>query len=84
MLTNWRRILRTPQVGTLYSLSFLNWLGRNLLTPILPLFIATLPLASVGRQHHHRSDRRDCGGDRDGQRGLSSDGSATVSGTGPS
>ena len=48
MLTNWGRILRTPQVGTLYSLSFLNWLGRNLLTPILPLFIATLPLAASG------------------------------------
>ncbi len=37
-----------PQVGTLYSLSFLNWLGRNLLTPTLPLFIATLPLAASG------------------------------------
>ena len=48
MLTNWKRILRTPQVGTLYSLNFLNWLGRNLLTPILPLFIATLPLAASG------------------------------------
>ena len=48
MLTNWGRILRTPQVGTLYSLTFLNWLGRNLLTPILPLFIATLPLAASG------------------------------------
>lgn len=48
MLASWKRILRTPQVGTLYSLSFLNWLGRNLLTPTLPLFIATLPLAASG------------------------------------
>lgn len=48
MLASWKRILRTPQVGTLYTLSFLNWLGRNMLTPILPLFVATLPLSSRG------------------------------------
>ena len=48
MLSSWGRILRTPQVGTLYTLSFLNWLGRNMLTPILPLFVATLPLSSRG------------------------------------
>lgn len=48
VLRGWGRILRAPQVGTLYSLSFLNWLGRNMLTPILPLFIATLPLAAGG------------------------------------
>jgi DHA1 family multidrug resistance protein-like MFS transporter len=48
MLSSWKRIVRAPQVGTLYTLSFLNWLGRNMLTPILPLFIATLPLASGG------------------------------------
>lgn len=48
MLSSWGRILRAPQVGTLYTLSFLNWLGRNMLTPILPLFIATLPLAASG------------------------------------
>ncbi len=48
MLVSWQRILRTPQVGTLYTLSFLNWLGRNMLTPILPLFVATLPLSSRG------------------------------------
>lgn len=48
MLSSWKRIVRAPQVGTLYGLSFLNWLGRNMLTPILPLFIATLPLASGG------------------------------------
>ncbi len=48
MLASWGRILRTPQVGTLYTLSFLNWLGRNMLTPILPLFVATLPLSSRG------------------------------------
>ena len=48
MLASWGRILRTPQVGTLYTLSFLNWLGRNMLTPILPLFVATLPLPGRG------------------------------------
>ncbi len=48
MLQGWKRIMRAPQVKTLYSLSFLNWLGRNMLTPILPLFIATLPLAASG------------------------------------
>ncbi len=48
MLEGWKRILRGPQVKTLYALSFLNWLGRNMLTPILPLFIATLPLAASG------------------------------------
>jgi DHA1 family multidrug resistance protein-like MFS transporter len=48
VLRGWGRILRAPPVGTLYSLSFLNWLGRNMLTPILPLFIATLPLAAGG------------------------------------
>ncbi len=48
MLEGWKRIMRGSQVKTLYSLSFLNWLGRNMLTPILPLFIATLPLAASG------------------------------------
>ena len=47
ILSSWGDILRAPQVKTLYGLAFLNWLGRNMLTPILPLFIATLPLAEA-------------------------------------
>lgn len=48
MRSSWGNILRAPGVKTLYGLSFLGWLGRNMLTPILPLFIATLPLLSSG------------------------------------
>lgn len=48
MRSSWGNILRAPGVKTLYSLSFLGWLGRNMLTPILPLFIATLPVAASG------------------------------------
>lgn len=48
MRSSWGNILRAPGVKTLYGLSFLGWLGRNMLTPILPLFIATLPFTSGG------------------------------------
>jgi len=48
MVREWGRVLRLPGVGATYSLNFLGWLGRNMLTPILPLFVATLPVGVMG------------------------------------
>jgi MFS transporter, DHA1 family, multidrug resistance protein len=38
----WMRVLRTPGVGVLYLLRFINQSGRIIYYPILPLFILTL------------------------------------------
>lgn len=42
ILQSWRLALQRPQIKTLFTLSFFNWLGRNMLTPILPLFVVLL------------------------------------------
>lgn len=42
MWQQWRDVVRAPQMGTLFSLRFLYFLGRSMLAPFVPLFIATL------------------------------------------
>lgn len=44
----WRHVLTSPHVKTVYSLRFLSNLGRMILIPFAPLFIATL-LVEDGR-----------------------------------
>jgi DHA1 family multidrug resistance protein-like MFS transporter len=47
-LAHWRSILAVPPVLATYGLRFINQLGRMVFLPVLPLFIQTLPLSSVG------------------------------------
>jgi MFS transporter, DHA1 family, multidrug resistance protein len=47
MLQAWRQIFHCPGVPAAYGLSFLNQLCRNMLLPIVPLFI---PLLMVGTE----------------------------------
>lgn len=42
ILSSWGEILSTKGVPVTYTISFLNQLGRNMLTPVLPLFIPML------------------------------------------
>ena len=42
ILSSWVRVLRTPGVGLLYLLRFINQSGRIIYYPILPLFLLTL------------------------------------------
>lgn len=42
ILASWVRVLRTPGVGLLYLLRFINQSGRIIYYPILPLFLLTL------------------------------------------
>lgn len=42
ILSNWRRVLVLPSVGAAYTTRFLNWLGPNMLLPVLPLYIASV------------------------------------------
>ena len=42
MVAEWRHVLATPGVGLVFFFRFMAWLGRNVLVPYLPLFIATL------------------------------------------
>jgi len=42
ILGAWLRVLRTPGVGLLYALRFINQSGRIIYYPILPLFLLTL------------------------------------------
>ncbi len=42
IIGDWRRILVLPSVAAAYTTRFLNWLGPNMLLPVLPLYIATL------------------------------------------
>lgn len=39
---SWREIFTAPGVKTVYGLSFLNQLSRNMLLPVLPLFVPLL------------------------------------------
>ncbi len=41
-LTEWRRILGSPGVLGTYAVRFLTWLGRSMIVPIVPLFVAAL------------------------------------------
>lgn len=42
MFGQWAAVLRAPGVGLAYLLRFTAWLGRTMIMPFLPLFIATL------------------------------------------
>jgi len=42
ILSEWRRILARPGVAAAYTVRFLNFLGPNMLLPVLPLFVETL------------------------------------------
>lgn len=44
MFAQWRAVLRAPGVPLAYLLRFTAWLGRTMIMPYLPLFIATLTL----------------------------------------
>lgn len=44
MFAQWREVLRAPGVSVAYLLRFTAWLGRTMIMPYLPLFIATLTL----------------------------------------
>ncbi len=47
-IADWKHILVAPGVNYVFLIRFLGWLGRNVLVPYLPLFMATL-LASQTR-----------------------------------
>lgn len=40
MISGWRDIIRSQGVGLAYLVRFSAWLGRNLIVPFLPLFVA--------------------------------------------
>ncbi|HEX7021991.1 MAG TPA: MFS transporter [Trueperaceae bacterium] len=42
LLGNWKRVFSAPGVAPVFLIRFMAWLGRNVLTPFAPLFIATL------------------------------------------
>ena len=42
MVATWREVFRAPGVPLAYFLRFSAWLGRTMLVPFLPLFIATI------------------------------------------
>ncbi len=42
MVSSWKHILNTPGVSLVFFFRFISWLGRNILVPYLPLFMATL------------------------------------------
>ncbi|MCS6938398.1 MAG: MFS transporter, partial [Roseiflexus sp.] len=48
ILSDWRRILALPSVAAAYATRFLNWLGPNMLLPMLPLYVASLMRGGEG------------------------------------
>lgn len=48
ILSDWQRILALPAVTAAYTTRFLNWLGPNMLLPMLPLYVASLMRSSTG------------------------------------
>lgn len=48
IFSDWRRILALPAVAAAYTTRFLNWLGPNMLLPMLPLYVASLMRGSEG------------------------------------
>ena len=42
MVSEWKHVLGTPGVSMVFFFRFVSWLGRNVIVPYLPLFIATL------------------------------------------
>ena len=47
MVAEWQHVLSAPGVGLILFFRFMAWLGRNVLVPYLPLFIATLLLTDA-------------------------------------
>jgi MFS transporter, DHA1 family, multidrug resistance protein len=41
-IADWKHVLIAPGVNYVFIIRFLGWLGRNILVPYLPLFMATL------------------------------------------
>ncbi len=41
-IADWKHVLLAPGVNYVFLIRFLGWLGRNVLIPYLPLFMATL------------------------------------------
>jgi MFS transporter, DHA1 family, multidrug resistance protein len=41
-IADWKHVLVAPGVNYVFIIRFLGWLGRNILVPYLPLFMATL------------------------------------------
>jgi MFS transporter, DHA1 family, multidrug resistance protein len=41
-IADWKHVLGAPGVNYVFMIRFLGWLGRNILVPYLPLFMATL------------------------------------------
>lgn len=46
MLAAWRDVVRAPGVALAYALRFTAWLGRTMLVPFLPLFVASITVRS--------------------------------------
>jgi MFS transporter, DHA1 family, multidrug resistance protein len=47
-IADWKHVLMAPGVNYVFLIRFVGWLGRNILIPYLPLFMATL-VVSQGR-----------------------------------
>ena len=45
IVAEWQHVLGSPGVNWVFFFRFMSWLGRNILVPYLPLFIATLVLS---------------------------------------
>ena len=45
IVTEWQHVLGSPGVNWVFFFRFMSWLGRNILVPYLPLFIATLVMS---------------------------------------
>jgi DHA1 family multidrug resistance protein-like MFS transporter len=46
-ISNWLQVLHAPGVRWIFIFRFTGWLGRNVLIPYLPLFMATLMTATT-------------------------------------
>lgn len=45
IVAEWRHVLGSPGVNWVFFFRFMAWLGRNVIVPHLPLFIATLVIS---------------------------------------
>ena len=48
MVAEWKHVLGAPGVNLVFFFRFMAWLGRTILVPYLPLFIATLLVTEQG------------------------------------
>lgn len=47
-VADWKHVLVAPGVNYVFLIRFIGWLGRNVLVPYLPLFMATLVVNQAG------------------------------------